>query len=201
MSIHSKYKYNVIYFFLLIHFLNLETLLSFTFQLLPVTHSTNSDIERQGTRNGPGTSQDGSNRDNDNLKRVLQRMMQSQQQQTEFLRKDCWLHPESRGQATCRISGDYNRWSFQAQRSSWMQNSGWWYNRSLEGSPSPWWEPSGSGQDTIEGCGPNMVGGGRSNIGETHNVRPVLEGFLREILSCNSSKGHGRTIYPVTTAK
>ena len=42
-------------------------------------------MKRQGIHNGPGTSQDGSIRDNDSLIREFQGMMQSQQQQTEFL--------------------------------------------------------------------------------------------------------------------
>jgi len=115
LVIQSNYKCRVISLFLLIHFVNQETLQSFTFQLFLVSPSTNLDMERQGTRNDLGTSQDGSSRDKDSLMRVLQGMMQSQQQQTELHVKDCWLHhPESRGQAMCQISGDYSRQSFQA---------------------------------------------------------------------------------------
>ena len=50
-------------------------------------------MERRGTRNGAGTSQDGSNRDNDGMMRVLQGMMQSQQQQTELLRQGLLVAP------------------------------------------------------------------------------------------------------------
>jgi len=60
-------------------------LLTSSFFLLPP--STNSDMKRRGTLNGAGTSQDGSNRDNDSLMKVLQGMMQSQQQQIELLRQ------------------------------------------------------------------------------------------------------------------
>ena len=70
-----------------------ETLQTFTFQLLLATPSTNSNMERRGTRNGPSTSQDGSSRDNDGMMRVLQGMMQSQQQQTELLRQGLLVAP------------------------------------------------------------------------------------------------------------
>jgi len=51
-------------------------------------------MKRWGTRNSPGTSQDGSSRDNDSLMRVLQGMMQSQQQQTELLRQGLLVAPQ-----------------------------------------------------------------------------------------------------------
>ena len=50
-------------------------------------------MERRGTRNGAGTSQDGSSRDNDGMIRILQGMMQSQQQQTELLRQGLLVAP------------------------------------------------------------------------------------------------------------
>ena len=50
-------------------------------------------MERRGTRNGAGTSQDGPNRDNDGMMRILQGMMQSQQQQTELLRQGLLVTP------------------------------------------------------------------------------------------------------------
>ena len=87
MNIHSNRKCGVIYSFLAIFFLDPETLLSFSFQLLPIIPSTNSDMERWGTRNGPGTSRDSSNRESDNMMRVLHGMMESQHQQTELLRQ------------------------------------------------------------------------------------------------------------------
>ena len=68
----------------MIHFLNPETLLSFTFQLLPVTLSTNSDNDKPGDRGGPGTSRNGSGGANDNLIGVLQSMVEYQQQQLKI---------------------------------------------------------------------------------------------------------------------
>jgi len=59
----------------------------FFFQLLPITPSTNSDMEGRRTRNGPGTSRDSSNGESDNMMRVLYGMMESQHQQTELLHK------------------------------------------------------------------------------------------------------------------
>ena len=50
-------------------------------------------MERRGILNGAGTSQDGPNRDNDGLIRILQGMMQSQQQQTELLRQGLLVAP------------------------------------------------------------------------------------------------------------
>jgi len=87
LNIHSNRKCGVIYSFLAIFSLNPETLLSFSFQLLPVIPSTNSDMEDQRTRNGPGTSRDSSNGESDNMIRVLHGMMESQHQQTELLRQ------------------------------------------------------------------------------------------------------------------
>ena len=78
MSIHSKYKYDAIYFFLPIHFFNLETLISFTFQLLPVTLSTYSDMDRSGDRDGPGTYRNGFGGASDNMIGLLQSMVECQ---------------------------------------------------------------------------------------------------------------------------
>jgi len=93
LVIQSNYKCRVIYPFFLIHFLNPETFnpLPSSFFLLPT--SINSNMERRGTRNGAGTSQDGSNRDNDDMIRILQGMMQSRQQQTELLRQGLLVVP------------------------------------------------------------------------------------------------------------
>ena len=85
LVIQSNYKCRVIYPFLLIYFLILKPsnllLSSFFlspefFNLFPSSFilfptSTNSSMERRGTRNGAGTSQDGSNRDNDGMMRIL----------------------------------------------------------------------------------------------------------------------------------
>jgi len=84
MSIHSQHECDVIYFFLLIHFLNPETLLSFTFQLLPVTLSTDSNMDRPGDRGGLGTSRNGSGGASGNLIGVLQSMVECQQQQLKI---------------------------------------------------------------------------------------------------------------------
>ena len=48
-------------------------------------------MERRGTRNGPNASQDGLN--SDGMMRVLQGMMQNQQQQTELLRQGLLVAP------------------------------------------------------------------------------------------------------------
>jgi len=37
---------------------------------------------------------------------------------------------------------------------------------------------SESGPDLVEGCGQNIVVGGRRKTGEAHHLGPVLEGFL-----------------------
>jgi len=94
LDIHSNHKCGVIYSFLAIYFLDPETLLSFSFQLLPVILSTNSDMETRGTRNGPDTSRDSSNGKSDNMMRVLHGMMESQHQQTEFLRQALLTAPK-----------------------------------------------------------------------------------------------------------
>ena len=44
-------------------------------------------MEGQRTRNDPGTSRDSSNKESDNMMRVLHGMMESQHQQTELLRQ------------------------------------------------------------------------------------------------------------------
>jgi len=87
LNIHSNRKCGVIYPFLAISSLDPETLLSFSVQLLPVIPSTNSDMERRRTRNGPGTSRDSSNGESDDMMRVLHGMMESQHQQTKLLRQ------------------------------------------------------------------------------------------------------------------
>ena len=93
LDIHSNRKCGVIYFFLAIYFLDPETLLSFSLQLLPDIPSTNLDMKRWGTRNGPGTSRDSSNWESDNMMRVLHGMKESQHQQTEFLRQVLLIAP------------------------------------------------------------------------------------------------------------
>jgi len=43
-------------------------------------------MDRRETHNGPDTSHDSSNRENNDMMRILHGMMNSQQQQTEHLR-------------------------------------------------------------------------------------------------------------------
>jgi len=78
IAIHSNYKYKVIYSFLEIHPLISKISYSITF-------SAGSNMERRGACNGPGTSCEGPHGEN-NMMRILQGMMNSQQQQTELLR-------------------------------------------------------------------------------------------------------------------
>ena len=70
MFIHSNRQVRYYLFLFLIYFLNPETLLSFTFELLPIIPSTNSDMKRRGMRNG-------SSGENDGMMRVFQGIMQS----------------------------------------------------------------------------------------------------------------------------
>jgi len=148
LDIHSNRKCGVIYFFLAIYFLDPETLLSFSLQLFPDIPSTNSDTERWGTRNGPGTSRDSSNRERATWWGYFMAWWRVSISRQSFCDKCYWQHLESRGLVMYPISEDYSRlyifffgyWEAIGHRT--VAN---WYYKSYEGSSNPRWEPGGSG--------------------------------------------------------
>jgi len=189
MSIHSNRKCDVIHFFLLTHFLNPETLLSFTFQLLLVTlQPTQLWKDREHV-----------------MVLVLLKMdptetmitwrgyfkgwckVNSSRQSFYARTVGCTLRAEARQRVGFQeiTTGDL----FKHREAPGCRTVDSRHDKSFEGSPSPWWEQGGSGQNIVEGCGQNMMVGARSDTGETHHMGPVLEWFLREILPHNSSEG------------
>ena len=82
MDIQSNCKVRSYLFLLDSLSLILEPFHLFTFSLL----FTNLDMERQGSHNGSGSSQNGPAGENVDMMRILQGIMETQQKQTELLR-------------------------------------------------------------------------------------------------------------------
>ena len=108
MVVHSKHKYNVIEPLLVVHPLNLETLL---FYLFPTFHLLTNSSHGSMDRTDADSSQDGNREENSNMMRLLQGMIESQQQQITLLREGLLTFPENRGQGVFLTSDDCN-WRF-----------------------------------------------------------------------------------------